>query len=116
MVPQPVTTPSPGTLVSAMPKSVLRCSTNMSNSSKEPSSTRRSMRSRAVSLPRACWAALRFSPPPARASAPLGYLAILLAGLLLGFGVRFEANRQYLSDWQYYLESQQMKSKDYEKR
>jgi signal transduction histidine kinase len=46
----------------------------------------------------------------------LGYLAILLAGLLLGFGVRFEANRQYLSDWQHYLESQQMKSKDYEKR
>ena len=34
-----------------MPKSVQRCSTNMSNSSKEPSSSSRSMRSRAVSLP-----------------------------------------------------------------
>ena len=34
-VPQPVTTPSPGILVSAMPKSSQRCSTNMSNSSNE---------------------------------------------------------------------------------
>ena len=49
-------------------------------------------------------------------SAELGYLAILMAGLLRGLGVRFEANRQYLDAWQYYLESQQMKSKDYHKR
>ncbi len=48
-------------------------------------------------------------------SAPAGYLAILLAGLLLSLGVRFEANRQYLGTWQNYLESQQLKSKDYEK-
>ena len=41
MVPQPVTTPSPGTLVFSMPKSVQRCSTYMSNSSKEPSSSSR---------------------------------------------------------------------------
>ena len=34
-VPQPVTTPSPGILVFSMPKSVARCSTNMSNSSNE---------------------------------------------------------------------------------
>ncbi len=49
-------------------------------------------------------------------SAQLGYLAILMAGLLLGLGVRLEANRQYLDAWQYYLESQQMKSKDYHRR
>ena len=35
-VPQPVTTPSPGTFVFSMPKSSQRCWTNMSNSSKEP--------------------------------------------------------------------------------
>ena len=39
-----------------------------------------------------------------------------MAGLLLSLGVRFEANRQYLGAWQHYLESQQMKSKDYHKR
>ena len=49
-------------------------------------------------------------------SAPLGYLVILMAGLLLSLGVRFEANRQYLGAWQHYLESQQMKSRDYTKR
>ena len=36
IVPQPVTTPSPGILLSAMPKSVQPCCTNMSNSSKDP--------------------------------------------------------------------------------
>ena len=51
MVPQPVTTPSPGILTSAMPKSIERCSTNMSNSSNEPRSKRSSILSRAVSLP-----------------------------------------------------------------
>ena len=50
-MPQPVTTPSPAILVFSMPKSVERCSTNMSNSSNEPSSRKTSMRSRAVSLP-----------------------------------------------------------------
>ena len=45
-----------------------RCSTNMSNSSNEPLSSKSSMRSRAVSLPRLCWASMRFSPPPRRAS------------------------------------------------
>ena len=53
---------------------------------------------------------------PKASSTPLGYLAILVVGLLLSLGVRFEANRQYLGAWQYYLESQQMKSKDYHKR
>src|SRR5579862_6328327 len=68
-VPQPVTTPSPGTLLFSMPNSVERCSTNMSNSSNEPLSSRSSMRSRAVSLPRACCASMRFSPPPSLAPA-----------------------------------------------
>src|SRR5271165_1553213 len=68
-VPQPVTTPSPGTLVFSMPNSVERCSTNMSNSSKLPLSSRSSMRSRAVSLPRACCASMRLSPPPSFAPA-----------------------------------------------
>jgi signal transduction histidine kinase len=49
-------------------------------------------------------------------SAHVGYLAILLAGLLLCLGVRFEANRQYLVAWQQYLESRQVDSKDYTKR
>src|SRR6266699_1692747 len=63
-VPQPVTTPSPGTFDFSMPNSTERCSTNMSNSSNDPLSSRSSMRSRAVSLPRACCASMRFSPPP----------------------------------------------------
>src|ERR1700756_5336600 len=68
-VPQPVTTPSPGTLVFSMPNSVERCSTNMSNSSNDPLSSNSSMRSRAVSLPRACCASMRFFPPPSFAPA-----------------------------------------------
>src|SRR5271163_2848399 len=68
-VPQPVTTPSPGTLDFSMPNSTERCSTNMSNSSNEPLSSNSSMRSRAVSLPRACCASMRFSPPPSLAPA-----------------------------------------------
>ena len=68
-VPQPVTTPSPGIFVFSMPKSVERCSTNMSNSSNEPLSSRSSMRSRAVSLPRLCCASMRALPPPSRACA-----------------------------------------------
>src|SRR6266850_1948700 len=68
-VPQPVMTPSPGTLVFSMPNSVERCSTNMSNSSNEPLSSSSSMRSRAVNFPRACCASMRFSPPPSLAPA-----------------------------------------------
>jgi hypothetical protein len=51
-----------------MPKSVHWCSTNMSYSSKLPSSSRTAIRSRAVSLPLACW---RFDPPLAAAKACL---------------------------------------------
>src|SRR5690606_29320301 len=55
--------------MSCIPNSLQRWVTNMSNSSKEFSSSSTSIRSRAVSLPFACWAAIRFSPPPSRASA-----------------------------------------------
>src|SRR6187431_3566111 len=54
-----------------MPKSVQRCSTNMSHSSKVPSSSSSSRRSRAVSLPFLCCESIRFSPPPRRAAARL---------------------------------------------
>ncbi len=65
----PVTTPSPGILAClSMPKSVQRCCTKVSNSSKESLSSSSSMRSRAVSLPRWCCASMRFCPPPRRAS------------------------------------------------
>ena len=50
-----------------MPKSSQRCSTNMSNSSKESGSSNSSMRSRDVSLPLACCAEIRSLPPPRRA-------------------------------------------------
>ena len=67
IVPQPVTTPSPAGRSFSMPKSVQRWATNMSNSSNEPSSSRSSIRSRAVSLPLPCCAAMRLAPPPMRA-------------------------------------------------
>ncbi len=41
------------------------------------------------------------------ASTNIGYLAILIAGLVLTAGVRLEANRQYLAGWQQYLEDDQ---------
>src|SRR4051795_1972616 len=67
-VPHPVTTPSPGILAPlSMPNSVARCSTNMSNSSKESLSISSATRSRAVSLPRLCCASMRACPPPSRA-------------------------------------------------
>ena len=69
MVPQPVTTPSPSGCEASMPKLVQRCCTNMSYSSKLPGSSSISRRSRAVFLPLACCASMRFSPPPRRALA-----------------------------------------------
>src|SRR3990172_11977472 len=50
-----------------MPKSVQRCTTNLSTSTKEAGSSRRSMRSRALSFPAACWRSMRSAPPPCRA-------------------------------------------------
>src|SRR6476659_3735260 len=53
-VPYPVTTPSPYGRFRSSPKLVERCRANESNSTNEPGSSSRSMRSRAVSLPLAC--------------------------------------------------------------
>src|SRR5437660_1376802 len=74
-VPQPVTTPSPGIFCLSMPNSEVRCSTNMSISSNEALSRRRSMRSRAVSLPRLCWASMG------------SFVLIQIAGVLTGLFV-----------------------------
>src|SRR5574341_1286789 len=63
MVPWPVTTPSPGTFLRSMPKSVLRCTANMSVSLNEPGSSSASTRSLAVSLPLACCASTAFALP-----------------------------------------------------
>src|SRR5262249_39542849 len=65
--PYPETTPSPGIRCSAIPKSRQRWSTSLSSSSKVPSSSRSSTRSRAVSLPSACWRSRRSAPPPSSA-------------------------------------------------
>lgn len=46
------------------------------------------------------------------ASTKIGYLAILIAGLVLTAGVRLEANRQYLDGWQQYLEDDQREFAD----
>src|SRR4030042_624890 len=62
MRPKPEMTPSPGTFCSAMPKSRQWCSTSLSSSSKVPSSSSSSTRSRAVSFPS--------RPPPASRGAP----------------------------------------------
>ena len=50
-----------------MPKSRQRCSTSLSSSSKLPSSSSSSTRSRAVSLPSRCWRSRRSAPPPSSA-------------------------------------------------
>src|SRR5512135_1995527 len=63
-MPYPVTTPSPGTSVWSMPKFTQRCSTNLSSSTKVPSSKRRASLSRAVSLPVAFTFSRPLAPPP----------------------------------------------------
>ena len=64
----PVTTPSAGKLLPAMPNSVARCSANSPVSSKLSGSTSASTRSRAVSLPPCrCFSSLS-APPPSMAS------------------------------------------------
>src|SRR5467141_189772 len=71
MRPKPVTKPSPAGRCSCMPKSTQRWRTNLSSSSKEPSSNNRWMRSRAVSLPALCSRSRRSGPPPASASSEM---------------------------------------------
>src|ERR1700688_4282699 len=51
-----------------MPKSLQRCVTSLSVSSKEPSSSRKSMRSRADILPSLCCRSRRCAPPPSSAN------------------------------------------------
>ena len=63
-IPYPVTTPSPGTSVWSMPKFTQRCSTNLSSSTKVPSSKRRASLSRADSLPVAFTFSRALAPPP----------------------------------------------------
>src|ERR1044072_7529667 len=69
IVPDPVTTPSPGIFCPSMPKSTQLCSTYMSYSSNEPGSSSTVSRSRAVRRPFACCASILFSPPRRRAAA-----------------------------------------------
>ena len=45
-----------------------------------------------------------------------GYLAIIVAGLLVCVGLKYETSRQYLVAWQHHLETQQNKARDYSKR
>src|SRR5579863_1513865 len=68
MLPHPVMNPSPGTVCSSIPKSRHRCVTSLSISSKEPSSSSSSMRSRAESFPSLCCRSWRASPPPCSAA------------------------------------------------
>src|SRR6266852_8820402 len=91
MRPKPVTKPSPAGRCSCIPKSTQRCRTNLSSSSKLPSSRRRWMRSRAVSLPVLCSRSRRSGPPPASASSEMQRSSsmrsrCLASGIKLGLG------------------------------
>src|SRR6266403_1045152 len=91
MRPKPVTKPSPAGRCSCMPKSTQRCRTNLSSSSKVPSSNKRWMRSRAVSLPALCSRSRRSAPPPASASSEIRRSSSLRSrrlssGIKLGLG------------------------------
>ena len=90
-VPVPVTTPSPYGRFASIPKSCARCLASSSNSTNEPSSSSRSIRSRAVSLPRACCfstaARNRHGPPRTcgardRRSSPLWYAGPASSGVV----------------------------------
>src|SRR5436853_1176677 len=67
--PQPVTTPSAGASTPSIARWAKCGRPWIPISTKVPSSTRRSIRSRAVSLPRSCCLAIFFSPPPSFALA-----------------------------------------------
>src|SRR5215203_1397638 len=67
--PQPVTTPSAGASTPSIARWAKWGRPWMPISTKVPSSTRRSIRSRAVSLPRSCCLAIFCSPPPSFALA-----------------------------------------------
>ena len=82
-VAEPATTPSPRYCFFSIPKLWQRCSLNMSYSSKLPSSTSMSIRSRAVYLPRACCFSIAFSPPPRRACSRLAISSLIFSICLL---------------------------------
>src|SRR3546814_914812 len=82
MVPWPVTTPSPAIFCCSMPTSRQRCSTYMSHSSQEPSSTRPCRPSRVVGF------AYHDSPPPGGGAAAC---PPRVAGLLLCLHAEVEA-------------------------
>src|SRR3972149_4662881 len=63
IVPWPVTTPSAGASILSRPNSRPRCVTKRSSSTNDPGSSRRSSRSRAVSLPASCCRRMRPPPP-----------------------------------------------------
>src|SRR5216684_3531997 len=91
MRPKPVTKPSPAGRCSCMPNSAQRWRTNLSSSSKVPSSNKRWMRSRAVSLPALCSRSRRSGPPPASASSEMRRSSsirsrCLASGIKLGLG------------------------------
>ena len=65
--PQPVMTPSAGASTPSIARWAKCGRPWIPSSTKVPSSTRRSIRSRAVSLPRSCCLAIFSSPPPRRA-------------------------------------------------
>src|SRR2546430_7296889 len=62
--PYPVPTPSAGASTLSIPNAVARWVKNRSSSTKVPGSSSSESRSRAVSLPAACWRATRSPPPP----------------------------------------------------
>ena len=92
MVPCPVTTPSPSNLVFSMPKFVQRCWTNMSYSSKLPSSRSIAILSLAVNFPLACWASILFWPPPIRALALRSTSSLIFSCWILIINIFYDIN------------------------
>ena len=91
----PVTTPSAGKLLPAMPNSVARCSANRPVSSKLPGSTSASTLSRAVSLPAwRCFSSLS-SPPPSIAASRRA------CGDLRSSPAWFDGHMKFLSRYSY---------------
>ena len=92
-------TPSPGTCCWSISKSVQRCSTNISHSSKLSLSSNRSMRSRAVNLPLACWASIRCCPPPRRARSRLASSSARISCMIFSFKFCHPERSRGISSW-----------------
>src|SRR5208337_2365984 len=93
----PVTTPSAGTSLPAIPKRVCRCCANRPTSSKLPASTRASTRSRAVCFPSSLCLAWRSGPPPCSSSALLAWRSPIRSSIVfflaLISGLSFHSSR-----------------------